>query len=70
MQIAPEKLAYTVPEAAKAIGVGRTTMWKEVRNGTLPSFKWGGRVLIRREDLQASINQAAMRSGSAARLGG
>jgi excisionase family DNA binding protein len=56
-----DKIAYTVPEAAKAVGVGRTTMWKNVREGTLPSFKWNGRVLIRRDDLQRAIDRASGR---------
>lgn len=59
--LAPDKLSYNVPEAAKALGVGRTTMWKAVRDGTLPSFKWGGRVLISRDELQRSIDLAASR---------
>jgi excisionase family DNA binding protein len=56
-----EKLAYTVPEAAKAMGVGRTTMWKQVRERTVSSFKWGGRVLIEKDELQRQIDRASGR---------
>ena len=40
------RLTYTVPEAAAAIGVGRTTAWGMVRQGVLPTLRVGRRVLV------------------------
>jgi excisionase family DNA binding protein len=42
----------SVPDAARALGLGRTTTWALVRAGALPSVRVGKRVLVRRVDLQ------------------
>lgn len=60
MDPAPEKLSYNVPEAAAAIGVSKTTIYKMVNEGDLKTFKWAGRTLIRRDVLQAAIDRASM----------
>lgn len=48
----PSKLSYTVDEAASAIGVGRTTLYKLNKIGKLDFIKVQGRTLIRRSDLE------------------
>lgn len=55
----PDKLAYTIPEAAQAVGVSRATIWNRIRDGDLKTFKWSGRTLIRRDVLQAAIDRAS-----------
>ncbi len=52
------KLAYTVDEAAQALGVGATTMWKMIREGDVVAKKVRGRTVVPREDLQRVIDQA------------
>lgn len=52
------KLAYTVDEAAQALGVGTTTMWKMIREGDVVAKKVRGRTVVPREDLQRVIDQA------------
>ncbi|MCR6645824.1 MAG: helix-turn-helix domain-containing protein [Terricaulis sp.] len=52
----PEKLAYGVKEAAVALGVGGTTVWRAIREGKLPTVKVGNRTLIRTEVLQAWLS--------------
>ena len=42
---------YTVRAAAAVLGVGRTTTWKFVSNGTLDSVHLGGRRMVRAESL-------------------
>lgn len=38
-----ERIAVSAPDAAKMIGIGRSTFWKLVGDGTLPAgFKIGG----------------------------
>jgi excisionase family DNA binding protein len=46
------RLAYSVEEAARILGLGRTMTWGLVRSGELPSVRVAGRVLIRRRQLE------------------
>ena len=48
----PEKLSYGVDEAATALGIGRTSLYKLNKAGRLPFVKVQGRTLIRRNDLE------------------
>ena len=41
-----EKIAYSVTEAAEAIGVGRSTMYEYINRADFPAFKVGGRVYV------------------------
>lgn len=63
MNLDPDKMSYNIPEAAKATGVGKTTIWKQVKEGDLTTFKWSGRTLIRRDVLQAAIDRASAPGG-------
>ena len=47
------KLALTVQEAAAATGVGRTTIFEEIRRNQLIARKIGRRTVILQEDLDA-----------------
>ncbi len=51
-----EKLAYGVKEAASALGIGRTTLWRAIKDGKLPAVKLGNRTLIKTEALQAWLS--------------
>ena len=53
-----QKLAYTVPEVAVALGISKSTVWKYRFEGRLEAFKLGGRTLIKAEALQAFIAEA------------
>lgn len=52
----PARLSYTVDEAAAAIGIGRTTLYGLIGNGTLPAVKIGKRTLIRAADLHRLLS--------------
>lgn len=41
-----QKIALTVPEAAKRLGLGKSTAWKYVWDGTIPSCTIGARRLV------------------------
>jgi excisionase family DNA binding protein len=41
-----EKLAISVDEAGERIGLSRTSIWRAVNAGEIPSIRIGGRVLI------------------------
>lgn len=47
-----ERLAYRAPEVAKLLGVSRTTVFAWVKDGTIPSIRVGGTVMIPRSGLE------------------
>lgn len=49
------RLAYSVPEASAAIGIGKTKLYALITEGVLPSTHIGKRRLIRAADLEALI---------------
>jgi excisionase family DNA binding protein len=53
-----DKLAYSIPEAAHALGISESTVWEMVKLGSIRKFKIGARVLIKREELQRVIEAA------------
>lgn len=50
-----EKLAISIPEAAKRLGISDTTMRSLARTEGFPSFRVGGRVLISVKGLAAWV---------------
>ena len=60
IRLAPFRLSYSVHEAAMATGIGRTTLYKLIGDGTLPSTKIGGRRLIRAADLDRMLAAEAL----------
>lgn len=51
-------LAYSVPDAARAIGISPSTMWLMVKDGKVTTFKLGHRTLITADELRALISRA------------
>lgn len=51
----PDRLAYSVTEAAALTGLGKTTLYALMGTGALPSCKIGKRRLIASIDLQGLI---------------
>lgn len=49
------RLAYPIPEAAQAIGVGRTTLYAEIAAGRIATVTIGRRRLITRAALEAYL---------------
>jgi excisionase family DNA binding protein len=54
-----QKLALSVPQAAEAMSVSERFMRKLIANGTVPSIRVGGRVLVRYTDLEAYTSRLA-----------
>jgi excisionase family DNA binding protein len=48
-----EKLAYTIPEACAAAGIGKSKMYEEIAAKRLRARKLGHRTLILKADLAA-----------------
>lgn len=53
-----QKLAYRIDEAVQVSGLGRTTIYDEIKNQRLKAIKVAGRRLILREDLEAFLKAA------------
>ena len=49
----------TVDEAAKALRIGRNTVYAACRSGEVPSKRIGGRILIGRQSLVDMLSGAA-----------
>jgi excisionase family DNA binding protein len=47
--VSMDRLAYSPSETAKLIGVGRTTLYELIGNGSLETVKLGSRRLITRD---------------------
>lgn len=47
----PERIAYTIDQAAEAVGLHRNTLRDRVSSGELPARKRAGKWLILRSDL-------------------
>ena len=52
------KLAYTVPEALAAIGIGRTNLYKLAAQGKIVMKKVGGRTLVTAASLHRLVEEA------------
>ena len=49
---ADSKLAYRVPEACQALGIGRTSLYELAKNGELRFIKIAGRTLVPRSEIE------------------
>ena len=66
METEPGKLAYTVSEAAEAIGLSKSTVFEMLKDGRLRGLKLGHRRLIRRSELEAVLDAAEAQTARAA----
>lgn len=53
------KLAYSISEAVRASGLGRTYLYEKIGSGDLKSRKIGGRRVILRDDLLDFLRNAS-----------
>ena len=51
-----ERLTYTIPEAAKLLGLSKSTAYRAVESGDLPVIRVRGRLLVPRERLRQMLN--------------
>jgi excisionase family DNA binding protein len=54
-----EPITVTIPDACKAIGVGRTTVYELIQGGKLEAVKIGGRRLIKTSSIRRLVGEAA-----------
>jgi excisionase family DNA binding protein len=51
----PGQLAASVPDIALMLGISSATAWKRVKDGSIPSIRLGGRVLVPLARLEALL---------------
>jgi excisionase family DNA binding protein len=54
----PEKLVYSVVEAGRLLGLGRSASYEAARGGELPTIKIGGRYKVPKAALQRLLESA------------
>lgn len=52
----------SVPDAGHLLGVSRSTIWRMIRRGDLPSIRQGGRRLVLADALRASSTRTLKNS--------
>lgn len=52
-----EPLAVKVPEAARRLGIGKTTAYELINAGILPAARVGNVLLVRVADLEATLER-------------
>lgn len=50
-----QQLALSVPEAMKAIGLGRTAFYAAIKSGALPARKAGRRTIVLTSDIRSFL---------------
>lgn len=53
------KLSVSVPEAARMIGLGKSTVWAMIAQGSLPAVRIGARTLVPVRALEQLVDKAA-----------
>ena len=56
-----QKLTYSVPEAAKILGVSASKMYEVVKIHGFPTIKIGGRLLVSAKGLERWIDEQSQR---------
>src|SRR5258708_2867693 len=54
--IEPERLAYSIKEVCKLVGISRSTCYRLVGEGSLPTIKFGSRILGQAKALREWLN--------------
>jgi excisionase family DNA binding protein len=54
---ATERLTLTIPEAARALGIGRSLAYEAARTGELPTIRIGRRLLVLRSDIPGLVSR-------------
>jgi excisionase family DNA binding protein len=54
-----ERLAYSIKEVRKLVGLSTATIYRDIKEGRLHTKKLGGRTLILAKDLDAWLNGAS-----------
>ena len=58
METANERLIYTVEEAGRLLGIGRSAAYEAARSGELPVIRIGRRLLVSKQALDRMLSEA------------
>ena len=58
-----DSLVLTVTEAAKLLRLSKTTVYDQIRQGSIPNIRLGKRILIPRASLMRVLESASERTG-------
>lgn len=61
------RIALTIEEFARSTGLGRTTIYQEIKNGRLVPVKVGKRTLVPADEARRWLGRLAATSDAAAR---
>lgn len=53
------KIGYTINQSAEMLGVGRTTLYKEIKNGHLKIIKLGRRTIVPADSIKKLLETSA-----------
>jgi excisionase family DNA binding protein len=53
MSLSHNKVLYTVNQTAEMLSVSKVTVWRQIKAGTIPSVRVGGRRLIAADTIDA-----------------
>ena len=62
-ELIPDRLTFSIEEAARALGVGRSLIFTLLKEGQLKSIRVGRRRLIPSGELQAFLDRQAQKAG-------
>lgn len=58
----PDQLTYSVPEAAKALGLGKNTLYELVASGRIPHIRSGRTIRIPKELIREWLHNEATKN--------
>lgn len=58
MQVSPERVTWTIEEAAKLLGVSRAAAYDAARRGDIPTLRFGRRWVVPRHALEEMLRAA------------
>ena len=61
------QFAFSVPDAAKLAGLGKSLLYEEIREGRLKTFRVGSRRLVSRDALEQYIREREQETGTGSR---
>lgn len=59
-----EKAAFSIDDAARALSIGRTSLYQQVKVGRLRTIKCGRRTLVLARDIDAFLNRLQQEGGA------
>jgi len=62
----PERATYSVPEAARVLGVSRNTAYEAIKAGQIPALRIGRRIVVPRQEIDRLLSASPAPAAQAA----